>query len=122
MVLFFRTVLFIVLLLSLLCGTERAAFAQPARTYLDTALAAMGGRETLLSLKSQRIVSHGENFEPEQALRPGAEPRKVSTFSCTLVRDLNSGRLRYEWQRESVYPVALSWRYTRFSWRSRRDY
>ncbi len=94
------------------CGTESVALAQPARTYLDTALAAMGGREALLALKSQRIVSHGENFEPEQALRPGAEPRKVSTFSCTLVRDLNSGQVRYDWQRESVYPFALSWRYT----------
>src|SRR5215813_13354203 len=110
MMLFFGRMLFIAILLW--CGTKSVALAQPARTYLDTALAAMGGRETLLALKSQRVVSHGENFEPEQSLRPGAEPRKVSTFSCTLVRDLNSGQVRYDWQRESVDPFALSWRYT----------
>ncbi len=110
MVFFFRSIW---VLATLLCyGAEELAFAQPARTYIDSALLAMGGRETLLTLKSQRIVSHGENFEPEQAVRPGADPRRVSTFSCTLVRDLTTGQVRYEWQRESVYPFALSWRYT----------
>jgi glyoxylase-like metal-dependent hydrolase (beta-lactamase superfamily II) len=87
------------------------AWAQPARIYLDSALLAMGGREALLALKSQRMVSHGENFEPEQTVRPGAEPRKVSTFACTLVRDLTTGRLRYEWQRETLYPLSVTWRY-----------
>src|ERR1051325_1468226 len=37
------------------------AWAQPARLYIDSALMAMGGRAALLGLKSQRIVSHGEN-------------------------------------------------------------
>src|SRR5262245_51530641 len=83
--------------------------AEPSQVYIDSALMAVGGREALLALKSQRIVSHGESFEPEQAIRPGAEPRKVSTFTCTLRRDRNSGNLRYEWQRETVYPFALSW-------------
>jgi glyoxylase-like metal-dependent hydrolase (beta-lactamase superfamily II) len=86
--------------------------AQPARVYLDSAVAALGGRDALLGLKSQRIVSHGENFEPEQTLRPGTEPRKVSRFTCTLTRDLTSGRLRYEWQRETFYPFARTWRYS----------
>lgn len=97
----------------LLCALQaRAVFAQPARLYVDSALAALGGRETLLSLQSQRVVSHGENFEPEQTFRPGMAPRKVSTFTCTLVRDLTTGRLRYEWQRETLYPLPLTWRYT----------
>lgn len=86
--------------------------AQTARHYIDSALMAIGGREALLALKSQRIVSHGENFEPEQTVRPGAEPRKVSTFSCTAMRDMSSGRVRYEWQRETLYPFALTWKYT----------
>jgi len=89
----------------------RPVNAQPAQVYIDSAVLAMGGREALLGLKSQRIVSHGENFEPEQTMRPGAEPRKISTFTCMLLRDLNGGNVRYEWQRETVYPFALSWRY-----------
>jgi hypothetical protein len=42
--------------------------AQTAEAYVDSAVAAIGGREALLGLKSQRIVSHGENFEPDQAV------------------------------------------------------
>lgn len=87
------------------------AWAQPAKVYVDSAVVAVGGLEVLLSLKSLRSVSHGENFEPEQTLRPGDEPRKVSTFSCTMVRDLTNGRVRYEWQRETFSPIAATWRY-----------
>lgn len=96
----------------LMVGVPQRSFAQPARIYIDSAIAAMGGRGALLELKNQKIVSHGENFEPEQTLRPGAEPRKVSNFNCTLFRDLTTGRLRYEWQRETLYPFNLSWRFT----------
>ncbi len=101
-----------VLSCALLLSVSSVARAQTARHYIDSALMAIGGREALLALKSQRIISHGENFEPEQTVRPGAEPRKVSTFSCTLMRDVSSGRLRYEWQRETLYPFALTWKYT----------
>ncbi len=97
---------------TLLSGFAQPSFAQPARIYIDSAVAAIGGRDTLLELKSQKIVSHGENFEPEQTLHPGAEPRQVSSFTCTLYRDLTTGRLRYEWQRETLYPFNLPWRFT----------
>lgn len=107
-----RTARFAVGVIVVLLFSARSALAQPARTYVDSAVVAMGGREALLGLKSQRIVSHGENLEPEQAVRPGAEPRKASSFTCTLTRDLTSGRIRYEWQRETFPPFALSWRYS----------
>jgi len=90
----------------------RSALAQPAKVYIDSAVAAMGGRDNLLKLKSQRIVSHGENFEPDQAGRPGGEPRKASTFTCTLIRDLTSGNARYEWQRDTSLPLTATWRYS----------
>lgn len=106
-----QTYLFFLSILTL-CLSPRAALAQPARIYIDSAIAALGGREALLALKSQRIVSHGENFEPEQTFHPGDEPRKVSTFSCTLYRDLSTGRLRYEWQRNTFSPFAVNWRFT----------
>src|SRR5215475_8378234 len=98
--------------LALLLCVPSCLFAQAARLYVDSAVIAIGGRDTLLELKSQRIVSHGENFEPDQTRRPGAEPRKVSTFTCTLIRDLNSGKLRYEWQRETAFPATVTWSYT----------
>jgi glyoxylase-like metal-dependent hydrolase (beta-lactamase superfamily II) len=89
-----------------------SALAQPAQVYIDSALIALGGRDTLLKLKSQRVVSHGENFEPEQAVRPGGEPRKASTFTCTLIRDLSNGNVHYEWQRETFPPFTATWRYS----------
>jgi glyoxylase-like metal-dependent hydrolase (beta-lactamase superfamily II) len=91
----------------------RQSVAQPAQVYVDSAVLAVGGREALLALKSQRVVSHGENFEPEQTVQPGAEqPRKVANFTCALLRDLNTGKIRYDWQRETIYPFALTWKYT----------
>ena len=102
----------LLVLVTLLCLSPHPILAQPARTYIDSAVVAMGGRDVLLGLKSQRIVSHGENLEPEQAVRPGGEPRKASTFTCTLIRDLTSGNVRYEWQRETFPPFATTWRYT----------
>jgi glyoxylase-like metal-dependent hydrolase (beta-lactamase superfamily II) len=88
-----------------------AVRAQPAETYVASAVAAIGGRETLLGLKSQRIVSHGENFEPDQAVQPGGEPRKASTFTCTLLRDLITGKVRYDWQRDVPPPFSTTWKY-----------
>ncbi len=86
--------------------------AQHVQTYVDSAVAAIGGREALLGLKSQRIVSHGENFEPDQAVEPGGTPRKVGTFTCTLLRDLITGKVRYEWQRDMPPPFSTTWKYT----------
>jgi glyoxylase-like metal-dependent hydrolase (beta-lactamase superfamily II) len=86
--------------------------AQTAQTYVDSAVAAVGGRRALLGLKSQRVVSRGENFEPEQAVRPGGEPRKVSTFTCTLLRDFVTGKVRYDWQRDIPPPFSTTWKYT----------
>ena len=85
--------------------------AQPAKVFVNSAVLAIGDRHVLLDLKSQRIVSHGENFEPDQSLRPRAEPRKVSSFRCVLLRDLENGRVRYEWEREIEYPFRETWRY-----------
>lgn len=88
------------------------ARAQHVSTLVDSAVAAIGGREALLGLKSQRIVSHGESFEPDQAVQPGGEARKVGTFTCTLLRDLITGKVRYEWQRDIPPPFSITWKYT----------
>jgi len=109
----FTRVFFLVISTVVCCFMPRPGTAQPAQVYINSAVLAMGGREALLALKSQRIVSHGESFEPEQTVQPGAEqPRKVANFTCTLLRDLNTGKIRYDWQRETIYPLALTWKYT----------
>ena len=89
--------------------------AQTAKFYIGAAVNAMGGIEALLAIQSQRIVAHGENFEPDQARRPGGKSRHVSSFRYTLLRDFATGRFRYEWQRETLYPFAAQWTYTEIS-------
>ena len=108
----FTRVSFLVISVVACCCLPPQSVAQPAQVYIDSAVLAMGGRDALLAIKSQQIVSHGESFEPEQTVQPGAEePRKVANFTCTLLRDLNTGKVRYEWQRETIYPFALTWKY-----------
>ena len=97
--------------LPLLFGLAPAS-AQPAKVFVNSAVLAIGERPVLLDLKSQRVISHGENFEPDLSPRPGAEPRKVSEFRYMLFRDLEKGRVRYEWQRTLVYPFQETWAYT----------
>ena len=97
--------------LLLLFGLAPAS-AQPAKVFVNSAVLAIGERPVLLDLKSQRIISHGENFEPDLSPRPGAEPRKVSEFRYVLFRDLEKGRVRYEWERRLVYPFQETWAYT----------
>ena len=87
-------------------------WAQPAKVFVNSAVLAIGERPVLLDLKSQRIISHGENFEPDLSPRPGAEPQKVSEFRYVLFQDLEQGRVRYEWERTLIYPFRETWEYT----------
>ncbi len=99
-----------------LCGVcSSVVNAQTAKFYLNAAVTAMGGIEALLAIQSQRIVAHGENFEPAQAVRLGGKAPRVSTFRYTLLRDFAAGRFRYEWQRETLYPFSAQWTYTEIS-------
>ena len=87
-------------------------WAQPAKVFVNSAVLAIGERPVLLDLKSQRIISRGENFEPDLSPRPGAEPQKVSEFRYVLFQDLEQGRVRYEWERTLIYPFRETWEYT----------
>lgn len=89
--------------------------AQTAKIYLDSAVAAMGGTEALLAIQSQQILVCGENFEPAHAIRPGASAPKVSRFCYILLRDFAGGRYRYEWQRDTFFPVPDRSTYTEIS-------
>ena len=101
--------------LSLVLLSAPSAGAQTAKLYLDSAVAAMGGIEALLALQTQHIRACGENFDPAQAIRPGAAAPKVARFCYRLLRDFGGGRYRYEWQRDTVFPVPARSVYTEIS-------
>lgn len=82
-----------------------------AKALLQETARAMGGLNALRSLKTQVVESQGQQFEPEQALRPGGQPRRVADFHYTLTRDLTKPRLRIEWDGKTFYPRETPLRY-----------
>lgn len=94
------------LLLLALCVETIAVHAQSreATAILEETAQAMGGLQALRALKNQVLESLGQQFEPEQALRPGGQPRHVADFRYTLTREITKPRVRLEWSGTTLYP------------------
>lgn len=75
-----------------------------ARALLREAAQAMGGVKAVRALKTQVVVSEGQQFEPEQAMRPGGQARHVGDFRYTLTREIAKPRLRLDWEGKTFYP------------------
>lgn len=94
------------LLFMALCVEPIALHAQSkeATAVLEETARAMGGLRALRALKNQVLESLGQQFEPEQALRPGGQPRHVADFRYTLTREIARPRVRLEWSGRTFYP------------------
>ena len=101
------------LLLTCFCGEAISVQAQSkdARAFLEEAARVMGGLHRLRALKNQVVESEGQQFEPEQALRAGGQPRHVADFRYKLTRDITKPRLRLEWDGKTFYPRESPVRY-----------
>ncbi len=108
-----QSVLTVSLLLPLLSaeGISVQAQSKDARTLVAETAQAMGGLTALRALKKQVIESEGQQFEPEQALRRGGQPRHVADFRYTLTREMTKPRLRLEWNGKTFYPREAPSRY-----------
>jgi glyoxylase-like metal-dependent hydrolase (beta-lactamase superfamily II) len=71
-------------------------------TPVQSSAQAMGGSTALQAVRTERVTASGSSFEPEQTFQPGDAPLHVSDFNYTLIQDLASGRLRYDWTRTFV--------------------
>lgn len=92
-------------------GIPVQAQGKEAKTLLEETARAMGGLTALRALKNQVVESEGQQFEPEQALRPGGQPRHVADFRYTLTREIARPRLRLEWDGKTFYPREAPVRY-----------
>ena len=72
--------------------------------FLEESAQAMGGLQTLRGLTNQVLEVTGQQFEPEQGMRPGGEARHVADFRYTLTRQSAEPRLRLEWNARMLYP------------------
>jgi glyoxylase-like metal-dependent hydrolase (beta-lactamase superfamily II) len=87
------------------------AQADEPRAILEQTAQTMGGLKKLYALKNQVVESEGQQFEPEQALRAGGQPRHVADFRYRLTRDITKPRLRLEWDGRTFYPRGSPVRY-----------
>jgi hypothetical protein len=89
-----------------LASTVAPAWAQSeeSRTILEESAQAMGGLNALRGLTNQVVEVSGQQFEPEQGLRPGGEARHVADFRYTLIREMAAPRMRLEWNATTFYP------------------
>jgi glyoxylase-like metal-dependent hydrolase (beta-lactamase superfamily II) len=72
---------------------------------LQTAFDAIGGKDALLELRSFSYESSGERFEPAQGLTPAHDPIKASSFTSSLLCDVENDRLSFDWQRQIFDPI-----------------
>ena len=71
---------------------------------LQKAFDAIGGKDALLKLKGLSYESSGERFEPAQGLSPADVPIKASSFTLSLLCDVENDRLSFDWQRQIFDP------------------
>ena len=72
---------------------------------LQKAFDAIGDKDALLELSGFRYESSGEGFEPAQGLSPAHDAIKASSFTLSLLCDVENDRLSFEWQRQIVDPA-----------------
>jgi glyoxylase-like metal-dependent hydrolase (beta-lactamase superfamily II) len=108
-----RKLLLFGLLLTLFAEESNSVQAQSkdTKTILEEAGQAMGGLQRLRALKNQVVESEGQQFEPEQALRPGGQSRHVADFRYKLTREIGKPRLLLEWEGRTLYPRESPVRY-----------
>ncbi len=72
---------------------------------LEKAFQAVGGKEALLDLKGFSYEATGDRFEAAQGATPGADPEKASSFTVTLLCDVENDRLSFDWQWQILHPL-----------------
>jgi glyoxylase-like metal-dependent hydrolase (beta-lactamase superfamily II) len=96
----------VVALLMLLsaCSSAQPTGPDAARALLDEAAASMGGWPALDAVKTQEIITIGNDFEPMQAVKPGGEARTINRFSQSAVYDFDKSRMRLSFDAIREYP------------------
>ena len=78
---------------------------QRAPDALQKAFDAIGGQDAVLDLRGFMYESSGERFEPAQGLTPTNDPIKASSFTLSLLCDVENDRLSFDWHRQIFDPL-----------------
>ena len=89
----------------LACCVTATGGCQRGPDPVQKAFDAIGGKDALLELGGFSYESSGERFEPAQGLIPTADPIKASSFSLSLLCDVENDRLSFDWRRQIFDPL-----------------
>ena len=87
------------------CSSAPATGPAAARTLIDESAAAMGGWAVLDSVKSQEIITGGNDVEPMQAVQPTGEPRLINNYGQTILIDYQKSQMRLSFDAMREYPT-----------------
>ena len=85
------------------CGSESAVGPEAGRALLDAVAESMGGWDSLAAIERQEFITQGNDFDPYQALEPGAV-LQYNGFGQTTLIDYTGPSLRIEVDAERTYP------------------
>ena len=99
------------LLLSACAASEPETGEAAGQALLDEVAESMGGWDVLSSIERQEMITQGNDWEPQQAVEPGAE-RQVNGFGRTILVDYGQSAMRIDFDGERIYPNEAPVRFT----------
>src|SRR5437868_7913296 len=88
------------------CSSAPPTGPAAAKSLIDASAAAMGGWAALDAVKSQEIITGGQDLEPLQAMEPsGQPPRLINNFGQTITVDYEKNRMRLSFDAVREYPA-----------------
>src|SRR5436190_6831006 len=88
------------------CSSAPPTGPAAAKSLIDASAAAMGGWAALDDVKSQEIITGGQDLEPLQAMEPsGQPPRLINNFGQTITVDYEKNRMRLSFDAIREYPA-----------------
>ena len=79
---------------------------------LSKGVAALGGADTLGASRTFLVKGTVKQWEPEQSVVAGGEPRLANESTFTLLTDLAAGTSRTDWERKYLYPTPRTYTFS----------
>ena len=93
------------------CASEPETGEAAGQALLEAVAESMGGWDVLSSIERQELITQGNDWEPQQAVEPGAE-RQVNGFGRTVLVDYGRSAMRIDFDGERIYPNEAPVRFT----------
>src|SRR5438093_2275722 len=97
-------IVFAILMLLSACSSAAPTGPDAARALIDESAVAMGGWAAMDAVKTQQIITAGEDVEPLQAVEPNGQPRLINRFSQGIIADFEKRRARITFDAIREYP------------------